>query len=70
MNIMKIKEKVLRIRKEIKAIRLSDWMWFVFKLKRNEFNPALRAINYRFVYDCIADRTKAKKIDEKLRNNK
>lgn len=32
---------MLKIFKEIKAVGLSDWLWFVVRLRRNEFHKSL-----------------------------
>jgi hypothetical protein len=60
----------MKILKEIKAVGLKNWLWFVFILKRNEFHPKLDT--YHFSLKDIESgkviklRKLAHEIDEKI----
>lgn len=55
-----------RIWKEIKAVGLRDWLWFVVRLRRNEFHPSLNRWRYdgrKGAEDIARRRERAHRID-------
>lgn len=60
----------MRIVREIKAVGLLNWIWFVICLKRNEFHPSLdriKVVDGRYLIDeRRARRQRAHEIDLKL----
>lgn len=58
--------------REIRAIGLCDWCWFVVRLGRNEFHPRLNAGRYPRTREgslrCKRDRDRAHTIDHTLRD--
>lgn len=53
--------------KEIEAVGLRDWLWFVFKLRRNEFHSSLDMLNWRGTpLELIRARGRAHNIDDVL----
>jgi len=62
---------MIKIFKEIKAVGLPNWIWFVVYLKRDEFSENLRLSKYAFKsknwnYKLAKDRKLAHEIEEKL----
>ena len=62
---------------EIKEVGFSDWIWFVYWIKRDEFHPRLYLGNYFYHKDlpsaqshCASDRRRAHLIDMKLTDMK
>lgn len=56
--------------KEIKAVGIFNWVWFVIRLRRNEFHPSLdrlKVVDGRYLIDeRRARRQRAHEIDLKL----
>lgn len=53
--------------KEIEAVGLRDWLWFVFKLRRNEFHSSLDVWNWRGTpRELMRARQRAHNIDDVL----
>lgn len=54
--------------REIKAVGLRDWLWFVFVIRRDEFHKSLVLIRYSLANldKCYDKRHRAHIIDMKL----
>jgi hypothetical protein len=62
--------------KEIKEIGINDWCWWVFRLKRDEFNSKLNISQYydkygvKYLKILTKDRDRAHNIDNILKDMK
>lgn len=69
---MPLKFRPPRIYRELRAVGLRDWFWFVVRLGRNEFHPRLSAVMYPRTREgslrCMRDRDRAHTIDQALRD--
>jgi len=70
--ILKITDWMWIYFKEINAIGIKDWIWFVIYLKRDEFSPKLEIDHYYpdKLSFLIKDRNKAHKLDMQLQDIK
>jgi hypothetical protein len=63
-------EEMKKAWEEMKKVGFSDWYWFNFVIKRNEFHPSLELRNYTWKYrgfaKCIKDRDRAYRLGEEL----
>lgn len=59
-----------KAKQEILTVGLRDWVWFVFKLKRNLASPKLNFVNFPSAVDCLNARQRAYYIEIKLKNLK